>query len=59
MEAISGHKTIQEIAADHAIHLGLPRSYGQVDRRHAMTLRLSIDDQPDQDQTPVYGAAET
>jgi len=38
-------------------HVGLPWFRGQVDRSHAMTLRLSIDDQPDQDQTPVYGAA--
>jgi hypothetical protein len=37
----------------------LPRFRGQVDRSHAMTLRLFIDDQPDQDQTPVYGAAES
>jgi len=40
-----------------AISLGLPRFRGQVDRSHAMTLRLSIDDQPDQDQAPVHGAA--
>jgi hypothetical protein len=38
--------------------LGLPRFHGQVDRSHAMTLRLSIDDQTDQDQAPVHGAAE-
>ena len=37
--------------------LGLPRFRGQVDRSHAMTLRLSIDDQPDQIKTPVHGAA--
>jgi hypothetical protein len=37
--------------------LGLPWFLGQVDRSHAMTLRLSIDDQPDQDQAPVHGAA--
>lgn len=30
---------------------------GQVDRSHAITLRLSIDDQPDQDKVPVYSAA--
>jgi len=37
--------------------LGLPWFRGQVDRSHAMTLRLSIDDQPDQDKAPVHGAA--
>jgi hypothetical protein len=37
--------------------LGLPWFRGQVDRSHAMTLRLSIDDQPDQIKTPVHGAA--
>ncbi len=39
--------------------VGLPRFHGQVDRSHAMTLRLSIDDQPDQDQAPVHGAAKS
>jgi hypothetical protein len=38
--------------------LGLPRFRGQVDRSHAMTLRLSIDDQPNQDQAPVHASAE-
>jgi hypothetical protein len=38
--------------------LGLPQFRGQVDRSHAMNLRLFINDQPDQDQAPVYGAAE-
>jgi hypothetical protein len=38
--------------------LGLARFSGQVNRRHAMTLRLSIDDQSNQDQAPVHGAAE-
>ena len=37
--------------------VGLPWFRGQVDRSHAMTLRLSIDDQPDQIKTPVHGAA--
>jgi hypothetical protein len=37
--------------------LGLPRFRGQVDRRHAMTLRLSFDDHHDHVPTPVYGAA--
>ena len=37
--------------------VGLPRFCGQVVRSHAMTLRLSIDDQPDQIKTPVHGAA--
>jgi len=52
------HKSIQ--IRNHRwanVILGLPRFRGQVDRSHAMTLRLSIDDQPDQDQAPVYGAA--
>ena len=40
------------------INLGLPRFRGQVDRSHAMTLRLSIDDQPNQDQAPVHASAE-
>ena len=35
----------------------LPRFCGQVVRSHAMTLRLSIDDQPDHDQTPIHGVA--
>jgi len=30
MEAISGRKTIQEIAADHAIHPGPIRSYAEL-----------------------------
>jgi len=38
--------------------LGLPLLRGQVDRSHAMTLRLSINDQPDQNPTPVYGPGE-
>jgi hypothetical protein len=38
--------------------MGLPRFRGQVDRSHAMTLRLSIDDQPNQDQAPVHASAE-
>ena len=42
----------------HLKPLGLPRFRGQVDRSHAMTLRLSINEQPDQDKTPVHGAAE-
>ena len=37
--------------------MGLPRFRGQVDRSHAMTLRMSIDDQPDQIKTPVHGTA--
>ena len=37
--------------------VGLPWFRGQVDRSHAMTLRLSIDDQPNQDKAPVHGAA--
>ena len=41
-----------------AYELGLPRFRGQVDRSHAMTLRLSIDDQPNQDQAPVHASAE-
>ena len=38
--------------------LELPWFRGQVDRSHAMTLRLSIDDQPNQDKAPVHGPAE-
>ena len=38
--------------------VGLPRFQGQVDRGHAMTTRLSIDDQPDQNPSPVHAAAE-
>ena len=38
--------------------LGLPRFRGQVDRSYAMSLRLSINEQPDQDKAPVHGAAE-
>ena len=38
-------------------YVGLPWFRGQVDRSHAMTLRLSIDDQPNQDKAPVHGAA--
>ena len=37
--------------------LELPWFRGQVDRSHAMTLRLSIDDQSNQDQAPVHGPA--
>ena len=35
----------------------LPLFRGQVDRRHAMILRLSNDDQSDQVKAPVYGPA--
>ena len=38
--------------------LGFPRFSGQVDRGHAMTTRLSIDHQPDQNPSPVHGTAE-
>jgi hypothetical protein len=38
--------------------LGLPQNHGQVNRSHAMTLRLLIHDQPNQDKAPVHGAAE-
>ena len=41
-----------------SVRLGLPRFRGQVDRSHAMTLRLSINEQPNQDKAPVHGAAE-
>ena len=41
----------------HLYSVGLPWFRGQVERRHAMTLRLSIDDQTDQDQAPVDGGA--
>jgi len=39
-------------------NLGLPIFRGQVDRRHAIPLRLSSDDQPNQNQAPVHSAAE-
>jgi hypothetical protein len=38
--------------------LCLPLFRGPVDRCQAMPLRLSIGNQPDQDQAPVRGAAE-
>jgi hypothetical protein len=38
--------------------VAFPQFRGQVDRSHAVPLRLSIDDQPNQDQTPVEGSAE-
>ena len=41
-----------------SVCVGLPWFRGQVDRSHAMTLRLSIDDQPEQNPAPVHGAAE-
>jgi hypothetical protein len=40
-----------------AITLGLPRFQGQVDRGHAMTTRLSIDELTHQDQASIHGAA--
>jgi hypothetical protein len=40
------------------VSLGFPRFQGQVDKGHAMTIRLSIDDQSIQNQTSVYGATE-
>jgi hypothetical protein len=39
--------TMRSCEASPAINLGLPLFRGQVDRSHAMTLRLSIDAQPD------------
>ena len=54
-----GPHSLQPCPPDpHHAHLGLPRFRGQVDRSHAMTLRLSIDDQPNQDQAPVHASAE-
>jgi hypothetical protein len=38
--------------------LGFPQNHGQVNRSHAMTLRLLIHDQSNQDTSPVHGAAE-
>jgi hypothetical protein len=38
--------------------VAFPQFHGQVDRSHAVPLRLCIDDQPNQDQTPVEGSAE-
>jgi hypothetical protein len=40
------------------VDVGFPQNHGQVNRRHAMTLRLSTDDQSNQDKAPVHGAAE-
>jgi hypothetical protein len=40
------------------LSLGFPRFSGQVDKGHAMTTRLSIDDQPIQNTPPVHSAAE-
>ena len=37
--------------------MGLPRFQGQVDRGHAMTTRLSIDELTHQDQASIHGAA--
>jgi hypothetical protein len=37
--------------------LGLPRFQGQVDRGHAMTTRMSIDELTHQDQASIHGAA--
>jgi len=53
-EAVNKGYTVQYVSA---MELRLPRFSGQVVRSHAMTLRLSIDDQPDQIKTPVHGAA--
>ncbi len=55
---VSSRKIERACYEDLAFRLGLPRFRGQVDRSHAMTLRLSIDDQPNQDQAPVHGPAE-
>jgi hypothetical protein len=41
----------------YGLKVGLPRFRGQVDRRHAMTLRLSFDDHHDHVPSPVDGAA--
>ena len=59
-------RSIQELCAMGGISLddftqsvvGFPQNHGQVNRRHAMTLRLSTDDQSNQDKAPVHGAAE-
>ena len=37
--------------------VGLPRFQGQVDRGHAMTTRMSIDELTHQDQASIHGAA--
>ena len=47
----------QRISETSQLEVGLPGFRGQVVRSHSMTLRLSIDDQPDQIKTPVHGAA--
>ncbi|WP_186697616.1 hypothetical protein [Cyanobium sp. NS01] len=38
--------------------VGFPRFQGQFGKGHAITIRLAIDDQSSQNQTPVYGATE-
>jgi hypothetical protein len=44
---------------DTAALLELSRFRGEIDRSHAMTFRLFINDQPDQFQAPVHGAAKS
>jgi len=52
-------QSVAQVSKEMDIHIvDLPRFSGQVNRSHAMTLRLSIDDQSNQDQAPVHGAAE-
>jgi hypothetical protein len=35
--------------------LGFPQFHGQADKGHAMTIKLSIDDKRDQDQSLIHG----
>jgi hypothetical protein len=68
MEQLCIHALLVQLYAKHLVgegeippapgSLGLPRFRGQVTRGHAMTIRLSNDDQSNQNQTPVHGAAE-
>ena len=55
---ISLEKMSQQPDLDPLLNLGLPRFRGHVDRRNAMTTRLSIDDQPKPCSQAVHAAAE-
>jgi hypothetical protein len=60
IEQLCVHALLAQLYAKHLVAegVGLPPFRGQVAKGHAMTIRLSTDDQPHQDQTPVHGAAE-
>ncbi|WP_322757620.1 hypothetical protein [Synechococcus sp. CBW1107] len=50
-----GGQGLDTVACD---DLGFPRFQGQVAKGHAMTIRLSIDDQSIRNQMSVYGVTE-